>query len=682
MLTSRLNSSRGSRSSTTHTRGTKRGGIKKRKNCPTRVDRDGDMMMDAAGLAGSEVNANKSSRVPNKRSSGGPSSNRPGASGRAKGGSNRAPKPGIHRAQQAILRGIGAQQANILQTLEVTGLSLSKASNNADGGLESLLGFLERKASCIDSKGNRPVKIKKSSLKGDTVLVTASLDDTIRIQKLDKYHFAGIPLSIKPCEQSTILQGQSKEEISAEARNLKDELRAFLATRYNVELKLLDLSMLGTDPRLQGMGIFKEGVKTAGKLFPAIMAICDGLFKTRKEKQDAITSIALTDNSLSTITHISSLSQTFPDIKNLDLSRNEISDLEGLDAWRSKFRSLEVLLLKENPIESRISEFVSELLKRYPRLHSINDVQVRTPEEIVKIISAAEQAKVPIPITGPSFRDVGQIGETFIRHFIPLYDHDRSSLASSAYDVDSTFSLSINMLSPRTTEIMVPVHNWSDYIKYSRNLDKITHLPARMNRQFKGSQSIKEVWASLPETRHPDIETENEKYFFEGHELPCVPDPTGQSSTGVTGMIIHMHGEFQEPKNSTPERLSLRSFSRTFILGPGAPSGPTIRVVSDMLVLRPWAPLAKPSTTVDTRNIDQKLAVSDSALLTGALSAEKQQEIVARQFMEHTGMTMHYSVLCLQQAEWDLQKADVLFNQTKVNLPADAFTAALEQKSL
>lgn len=70
------------------------------------------------------------------------------------------------------MRGIGAQQANILEsristggtTLRVDGLKNSKASTNPDGGLEALLSFLERKAAGLDAKSNRAVRIKKVCL--------------------------------------------------------------------------------------------------------------------------------------------------------------------------------------------------------------------------------------------------------------------------------------------------------------------------------------------------------------------------------------------------------------------------------------------------------------------------------------------------------------------------------------
>lgn len=72
------------------------------------------------------------------------------------------------KAQQAILRGLGARQAKVLDsritggtTLQIDGLKSSKAASNSDGGLESLLGFLERKAAGLDAGSNRAVRIKK-----------------------------------------------------------------------------------------------------------------------------------------------------------------------------------------------------------------------------------------------------------------------------------------------------------------------------------------------------------------------------------------------------------------------------------------------------------------------------------------------------------------------------------------
>jgi len=80
--------------------------------------------------------------------------------------------------------------------------------------------------------------------------------------------------------------------------------------------------------------------------------------------------------------------------------------------------------------------------------------------------------------------------------------------------------------------------------------------------------------------------------------LPGLADPAGQSIHGVDGLILSIHGEFEELPSPSLEK-ALRSFSRTFVLGPGSPGGPPIRVVSDLLVLRAWAPLPLPSITAN-----------------------------------------------------------------------------------
>jgi nuclear RNA export factor len=157
---------RGPRNTSPSVRGGGRGGIQKRRagTGPARVDKDGDLVMDAA-TAGDRRKFGKSrleSPVPSK----------PHGSGRGSGGPVLGGNLGAHKTQQAVLRGLGAQQANVLgsrittggTTLRIDGLNSSKAASNPDGGLESLLAFLERKAGGLDAASNRTVKIKKVCL--------------------------------------------------------------------------------------------------------------------------------------------------------------------------------------------------------------------------------------------------------------------------------------------------------------------------------------------------------------------------------------------------------------------------------------------------------------------------------------------------------------------------------------
>ncbi|KAF8863294.1 hypothetical protein BDZ45DRAFT_116785 [Acephala macrosclerotiorum] len=639
-----------------------RGGIQKRRAgaTPTRIDRDGDLVMDAAA-AGEKRRSGKGRMEPSK----------PAGTGRTNSGPARGGSIATARAKQAILRGIGRGQANVLESritttgnsLQVEGLSLSKAASNPDGGVEALLGFLERKASGMDAKSNRAVKIKKSSLRGDKVIITASPEDIAELQKVDGFTFAGTVLSIKPSGSPPGKAVEQKEEPSAAAQALKDRFRQVLAGRYDPDLKLLNLSMLAADP---GLTEVFGGTDDTAKVFVALMRVCDELFKTRAEKKEAIVSVTLANNNLANVGDINTLANSFQDIRNIDLSGNNLADMKSLDAWRYKFRHLENLVLTGNPIEAQLATLKEEFLKRYPHLMLLNNVQVRTPEQLAELKAKAEAASSPLPIAGPDFRDVGQVGETFVRQFLPLYDTDRSSLLTQFYDSQTTFSLSINTSTPRNHTNSKPIPPWADYMKHSRNLVRITHPGTRLNRSFKGAEAIKGLWASLPATHHPDLSQTN-KYIIECHSLPGLADPSGQSARGVDGLIITIHGEFGEG-NSTIAEKPMRSFSRTIILGPGIPGFQPIRVISDMLALRAWSPLAQPQPAAMHSTPPQQHVQM-------VMSEQQKQEAMAMQLTEKTGMTLNYSALCLTETGWDLEKAFAAFTANKDKLPADAFLA-------
>jgi nuclear RNA export factor len=493
-------------------------------------------------------------------------------------------------------------------------------------------------------------------MKGDSVIITASPEDIERIQKLNGFTFAGAPLVIQACDpppqKNAKSEGDKKSDVSPSTVETKERFRTILAGRYDSNLKLLNLSALAMDPGLKEMGVF-DGSTTTSKIFPALMVVCDGLFKTRKEKAEAIVSVTLADNGLDSVSDVNSLAQTFPDIKNLDLSRNKFTGLKSLDPWRHKFRYLENLLLHGNPMEANLPIDKDELLDRYPNLQSINGHQVRSPGEIAAAHAAAEAAKSPIPIATPNFRDVGQVGEKFTKQYLTLYDNDRNALLANFYDHETSFSLAINMTAPRDRKNSAPIPPWAPYTQYSRNLTKVTHLPTRINRRFRGVQAIQPVWNNLPRTRHPSLQTEAYKYIIECEPLPGLPDPSGQSARGVDGLLLIIHGEYEEPNPSSPTEKALRSFTRTFALGPGRSGGQPIRVISDTLTLRAWGPLAQPTTGP---SIQQTINNPE----------QMQQEAVTRQLVERTGMTPDYAILCLTETRWDLEKAFFAFERNRV----------------
>ena len=159
-----------------------RGGIQKRNSTPVRVDRDGDLVM---GAAGSGSRGSGSGRGSAARRASAESRRHDPLGARI---SSRHSRTGIDPSavQKTILRSMGSDEPvsrgarsslksvrgrsrgqdsrEGLDRITIRGLKQSKAAGNPDGGVSDLIGFLERKATNPDAPAREAVKIKKVCL--------------------------------------------------------------------------------------------------------------------------------------------------------------------------------------------------------------------------------------------------------------------------------------------------------------------------------------------------------------------------------------------------------------------------------------------------------------------------------------------------------------------------------------
>lgn len=406
------------------------------------------------------------------------------------------------------------------------------------------------------------------------------------------------------------------------------------------------------------------------KLVPALMKVLDSSFTTAEEKAEAVLSVSLASNALTSITSVAALAQTLPALKNLDLSNNQLRNLDALKEWRWKFRDLDHLVLSGNPLETEVPSYKEDVLKWYPSLRVLNNEQVRSLDEIKDV----SKNLTPIPIAAPRFLDEAGIGETFVKMFFPAYDSDRTALINAYYDMASTFTLSVNVSAPRdpeTAEQKAP--NWDNYIKRSRNLVKVTHLPTKMSRVYTGTEAIQQCWLTLPSTQHPNL-TEPEKWCIECNAIPGLPDPSGRSLGGVGGLIVTVHGEFFEMDVSTGSPTHRRSFDRTFVLGPGPGVG-GVRIACDALVLRAWGgsqawkvevPGFVWSAAPQQRMYPIEVPPGFGASAPGKTDEQVRNEVLVVELSTKTGMTLDYSGECLKQSGWTIKGALASFEQVKV----------------
>lgn len=515
---------------------------------------------------------------------------------------------------------------------------------------------------------------------------------------LNGFTFAGVPITVERwgSHQSTDLgislfdQGaagqsngqngfakQPQADLSQTVPDTKVILTQVLSKRYDPNLRLLNLSALKQDPDLHQLGIFANP-STQAKFFPVLMKICDEVWDTPAKKAESVESVTISNNQLTAVLDITTLAATFPSLKNLDLSNNLISDFEALKYWRWKFRDLEHLVLSNNPIDSLL-DFRKTVMKWYPKLLQLNGAEVRTRKDV-------ERQQNPIQVMPPYFQDEANIGAKFVTDFFPLFDADRHTALRNFYDANSTFSVSVNTHAKRVQNEEGNNTNWDQYIKKSRNLLKITHLPARQSRLFRGKQ-IQTVWEQMPRTKHPSLNQHPNDWLIECHPLPGLPDPNGEALGGVGGLIIMVHGNFEEMDPQTGKTIDRRSFDRTFVLGPGAGMG-GIRVVSDILVLRglggsgAWgvsSTYQDPSTSalgeprIPHPEVSAGSGIGEPA--PGKSDIQVQQEVLAIELSFKTSMKLEWAAKCLIENGWDMPKALVNFQElvNKEKIPPEAF---------
>ena len=487
--------------------------------------------------------------------------------------------------------------------------------------------------------------------------------------KLDTFKFAGAALQVTSVTGDSTNEDQG-EGFSESATDFKAAMVTMLTRRYDKENRILNLSALEKDLEVINSGIL-ETDSTKAKFFPALMKVAESLFESPEDKRETVEGVVLSNNFLPNLSTVSTLSQTFPDLKNLDLSSNLLVDLKSIESWRGKFRRLEHLILSGNPLEAMVPTYKEEILRWFPVLRFLDGEEVRSAKEI------RAKTKFALLILPSSFRDEASIAETFLRRFFTGYDSDRTALANAYTTSQSTFTLSVNTSALRAS---VSVNSqapttWEAYIKKSRNLKRLDHLAARINRVSKGTKDIWEMWLTLPSTRHPDITTEPSKWSIDCHSVPGFPDPSGRSLSGVGGILIVVHGEFEEVDFTTGNASVKRSFDRIFTLGPNNRID-GVQLINDQLVLRAyggdeaWQPEAETGLQLTPPSVSglPKIHVPSgwAERLPGKDGEQYLKETLTLELSRKTGMVLEYSAMCLEQSGWDLGNAANAFEQVKV----------------
>lgn len=459
---------------------------------------------------------------------------------------------------------------------------------------------------------------------------------------------------------------REKLDIVVHDGSVVDVLTTVLRSRYDPSTKLLNLSGLPMDQMIAERQFLQNEV-TARKTFYAIVKLAGEEFKQ-------VESVSLENNALLDVGCVSNLADTYPKLLNLSLANNNIQNITGLSAFRGKFPMLRELVLSGNPV----AMMQQEVVEMFPKLVVLDGITVRTHTDSV--------VKLPTQFAPVFFENeaIQNIATNFLTSFLRLWDSDRKDLLQ-LYDDLSEFSLCYNSMMPRQAGATTSTSN--PYFPFSRNLAKLTNNHSRSTRLRIGTSRIAEIFDKLPQTKH-DLEKAGSFTIDAWHM-------EGVRAVGDTGVIIVVHGNFTElPKNSS------RSFDRTLIIWQN-PQGQMV-VASDLLTIRPLndqalllmqqpalqhipqhapPPLLQPGVQQPSPAPNFGAPPMNTQII-GSLGqpgappnpvAPSSPEQVVQLLMQQTRLSLQYATVCAQQANYDLAQALALFNQSRGQLPPDAF---------
>ncbi|SCU82566.1 LADA_0C06348g1_1 [Lachancea dasiensis] len=550
---------------------------------------------------------------------------------------------------------------------------------------QDLISFVSRKTR---------IAIMDSTVEGNQVVgFVSSQSDAQSLTNWNGVRFAGNALKFE------ILGDGSTPSGSGTSKTIM-LLKAFLYKRYRPETKMLDLGNLRNDPDLATNGLFSSQ-STQSKIFPAMMKLASN------ESQLVVESINLSDNQLRDLNMISTLAQTYPDLKNLCLANNQIARFRVLEVWKNKFKSLRELLMMNNPITTD-PLYRTEMLRLFPKLVILDNVLLRDENKLQQIYT------VPMKLQQFFFEtnELGQSSIDFVSNFLTLWDTDRTQLMA-LYTPQSQFSVAIDSSVP-TSSVPNSDQNptFGYYLPLSRNLTKVSSERTKQQRLAMGQESIDKIFKSLPKTKH-SLQEQPTSYSVEAFSYPQ-----------VQGFIITLHGFFEETaapeidaNKSTPNpaggrnrrfnhghnnaanKLGKKSFDRTWVL---VPSQGSVIIASDLFTIRPFAdgswtpplssqqptqpnahpaspaapqPQAQPHVQPLMQGIQGPTLATPSLVMPPEIQSKLnplQMELLNK-LHQQTKLNAEYTYMLAEQSGWNFDVAMKGFQESVNNIPREAF---------
>ncbi|KAM9450424.1 nuclear RNA export factor 1 [Clarias gariepinus] len=409
-----------------------------------------------------------------------------------------------------------------------------------------------------------------------------------------------------------------------------EHLKQCMSKRFDGSQQALDLNNIRVDPDLVSLNI--EVALGRKNSMQAVIKIIE-------ENIPELVCLNLSNNRLYRLDDLADLIGKVPNLKILNLSHNEIRSERELD--KLKGLRLVELSLQRNPLCDHFSDqadYISAVRERFPRLLKLDGHDLPPP-----IGFDLEVAPAVLPPCKPGHfgsEELKGLIMCFLQQYYAIYDSaDRQPLLDAYHD-GATFSLII----PSSTQ-NPSRGGLGEYQKDSRNIKRVKDATTRFRLLKHTRLNVVAFLNELPKTQH-DIASFN-------------VDVNTYTSTLLSFTVS---GVFKEADGSS--RDLFRAFSRVFITV--SPGNGMMCIVNDEMFIRN-------ATTEEIRRAFVAPAPTPSSSPVPTLSATQQEMLSA--FSQQSGMNLEWSQKCLQDNDWNFERAGQIFTDLKAQgkIPDVAF---------
>ncbi|XP_022071111.1 nuclear RNA export factor 1 [Acanthochromis polyacanthus] len=410
-----------------------------------------------------------------------------------------------------------------------------------------------------------------------------------------------------------------------------EHLKQCMAKRFDGSQQALDLNNIRTDPDLVSQNI--EVILNRKTNMEAVIKIIE-------ENIPELAGLNLSNNRIHKLDELTELVSKVPNLKTLNLSHNELKSDRELD--KVKGLKLVELWLNRNPLCDLFKDqasYISAVRQRFPRLLKLDGHDLPPP-----IGFDVETPTTIPPCKGSCFGsdEIKAHVLRFLQQYYSIYDSgDRQPLLDAYHD-----GASLSLTTPYSTQ-NPSRSSLGEYHKDSRNLKRIKDSTMRFRLLKHTRLNVVAFLNELPKTQH-DIAS-------------FTIDVNTYTNTLLSFTVS---GVFKEVVVDGKSRESTMAFSRVFVTVPAGNSG--LCVVNDQLFIRM-------ATTEEIRRAFVAPAPTPSSSPVPTLTAPQQEMLTA--FSQESGMNLEWSQKCLQDNEWDFNRAAQIFTQLKTEgkIPDVAF---------